>query len=49
LGSYKITDFASKNVVQYELNQTLMIDLLISDSKFNGKEKDEFIVFFKIW
>lgn len=38
-----------KMLLQDELNQTLMLDLLISDSKFNGKEKDEFIIFFKIW
>lgn len=35
-----------KMLLQYELNQTLMLDLLISDSKFNGKEKDELIIFF---
>lgn len=38
-----------KMLLQDELNQTLMLDLLISDLNFNGKEKDEFIVFFKIW
>lgn len=35
-----------KMLLQDELNQTLILDLLISDSKFNGKEKDEFIIFF---
>lgn len=35
-----------KMLLQDELNQTLILDLLISDSKFNGKEKDEFIYLF---